>query len=640
MTCLAANHCRAHSHALLVRSLSALATLVAAVLYFVHVPNHPPGFSIDESSICYNAWTISQTGHDEYGQAWPLFFRAFGEYKSPVIIYLLAALFSVVGPGITAARLLAASCGFLGAVLLGCLTWQMTRRWVAAGLVTVTAFFTPWLFEASRLVFEVALYPAVLALFLLAVWRAHLKPRWDWFTIFALALTLALLTYSYSIGRLLAPLLALGLGLFGNRDRWPGIVKTWIAYGSLCLPLLLFYRQNPEALTGRFKALTYLNADNSVTTNVGKFIQHYLANLNPARWLVTGENNIRDHVEQSEVLLAATVALAVAGVIIILRYHRRDRWWQFVLYSLVVSAVPASLTDNPFPQLRLIAFPVLFIVLTVPTLDWLTEPGADQKKGALLVVTVILIASQGLSFQRLYHEKALGLWYVFDARFPRKVLDAALASQRRPIYLLNEPGKAGYIQALWYGVLKKVDPTALVRLPWGQAAPPGSILISTEETCQDCRLIARALNYIIYSVPPYPPENNAEKKPLETFAATIVCETPHPVWSGGQQRSLSFLVKNVSANEWPCLGGTDNSHAVILQTRWLGQDETVVPDTEREQTLPYDIEPGDTFGMTVPITPPSAPGRYYVEVDLVQKGVARFGERGSAAYRSPVEVVP
>src|SRR5438067_2146109 len=63
------------------RSLLYLLLGLAAVLYFVHVPAQPAGFSIDESSICYNAYTISQTGHDEYGQPWPLFFRAFGEYK-------------------------------------------------------------------------------------------------------------------------------------------------------------------------------------------------------------------------------------------------------------------------------------------------------------------------------------------------------------------------------------------------------------------------------------------------------------------------------------------------------------------------------------------------------------------------------
>src|SRR4051794_40903076 len=174
------------------RALVGLLVVLAAGVYFLQVPAHPPGFSIDESSICYNAYTISQTGHDEYGQQWPLFFRAFGEYKSPTIIYVLAGLFRVTGPSIAAARLLVASCGVLAAALLGLLAWRMTRRWIVAGIVTGTALLTPWLFEGSRLVFEVALYPTLVGLFLLAVWHAHAKGRWTWGNILSLALTLSL----------------------------------------------------------------------------------------------------------------------------------------------------------------------------------------------------------------------------------------------------------------------------------------------------------------------------------------------------------------------------------------------------------------------------------------------------------------
>lgn len=305
-----------------IRVLAGLVLAAAAVLYFVHVPDHPPGFSIDESSICYNAWTISQTGHDEYGKSWPLFFRAFGEYKSPTIIYLLAALFRVGGPSIAAARFLVASFGVLGALVLGLLAWRMTRRWITAAFVTCAALLTPWLFESSRLVFEVGLYPGLVGLFLLAVWSAHQNARWTWRNILALALTLVLLTYSYSIGRLLAPLLALGLALFVNRERLPGLLWTWTSYGALCLPLLLFHRANPEALTGRFTALTYLSAENPMVTNATEFGRHYLANLNPWRWLCTGEINIRDHVGGTGSLLAATVVIALFGAFLVLRYHR------------------------------------------------------------------------------------------------------------------------------------------------------------------------------------------------------------------------------------------------------------------------------------------------------------------------------
>jgi hypothetical protein len=79
---------------------------------------------------------------------------------------------------------------------------------------------------------------------------------------------------------------------------------------------------------------------------------------------------------------------------------------------------------------------------------------------------------------------------------------------------------------------------------------------------------------------------------------------------------------------------------VTLQGRWVREDGGLVADNDIEKNLPYDIEPGDTVGLALLITTPSERGRYYLEVDLVQKGVARFGERGSVPSKFAVEVNP
>ena len=68
-------------------------SLLVIVSYFYNVPRNPVGFFVDEASIAYNAHTVAQTGKDESGQTLPLYFRAFGEYKSPVYIYILSAVF-------------------------------------------------------------------------------------------------------------------------------------------------------------------------------------------------------------------------------------------------------------------------------------------------------------------------------------------------------------------------------------------------------------------------------------------------------------------------------------------------------------------------------------------------------------------
>jgi hypothetical protein len=106
-------------------------------------------------------------------------------------------------------------------------------------------------------------------------------------------------------------LLALGLAFFITRERWPGVVGIWVLYGFSLVPLFAFHRTHPDALTGRFRALTYLKAADPIAQSVAEFARHYLANIDPWRWLVTGEGDIRDHLQGSASLLAGSVVFAI-----------------------------------------------------------------------------------------------------------------------------------------------------------------------------------------------------------------------------------------------------------------------------------------------------------------------------------------
>ncbi|HBB87945.1 MAG TPA: hypothetical protein DC047_10050 [Blastocatellia bacterium] len=621
-----------------------IVTLLGAIIYFAAVPTDPPGFYIDESSIAYNAYLISRTGADEHGESWPLYFAAFGDYKNPTYIYLLAGIFRIAGPGISAARHLSAAFGLLTGIFLAVLAWQITRKASVVIIVGVSALLTPWLYESSRLVFEVALYPLLTVLFLIALWRASQKQSWQFGDIVGLAVTLSLLTYSYSIGRLLAPLLAAGLALFIRRHGWRSVIKVWLSYVVTLIPLILFYRHHPGALSNRFALLTYITPNSKVQNIAIEFARHFLANLNPWHWLITGEDNVRDHLNGFGSLLAVTVVLAIPGVILIWRKYRREPWWQFILYGLMVSVIPASLTRNEFPQLRLIAFPVFFHLLALPTLAWLAKSGTSEaavsdrdkptedkhsqrrlsKRGALLAA-LSLIVIQGTYFQRQFHKKANDRWYVFDARFPRKVMAVALETGKNPIYLSDPPGNSGYIQAYWYAVLRGFDTSRFVHLPTNVLPPAGSLVISTAEDCENCKLLAKSINYTVYAVLPSTLNTKTEALSPHGFRANIHAENLPAKLKAGTKTLVSVLVKNVSTAEWPCVG----EYAVGLRNRWLRSDGSVINDSDGHSRFPYDLEPGDTAGVHIEITAPQSPGEYLLELDVVQAQIAWFGDKGS-----------
>jgi 4-amino-4-deoxy-L-arabinose transferase-like glycosyltransferase len=467
------------------------------------VPRNPPGFYLDESSIAYNAHAIAQTGRDEYGNAWPLYFRAFGEYKNPTYVYILAALYRLTGPSILVARSLSVALGLLGCVLLGILALQMTKRRSIGVIVGVIALLTPWLFELSRMVFEVALYPLALALFLILLHRLSDKARWSQVKIFGLALALALLTYSYSIGRLLAPLLSVGLVFFLNRRRLAAIIQTWAVYAVTLIPLFVFNQRHPGALLARFYWSTYITPQSTSLQIATEFIKHYFMNISPRHLLISGDLSPVIHIPSLGSLLIAPALMIAGGIILVLRRHRDRPWWRFVLYGVLVSIVPASLTRDEFPSPRLIALPIFLLVLSVPTFVWLLEESAKPRmRQTILVIILIASAAQIAFFQwqfhRTYRYSATRL-AVFDAQYP-ELLTAAVASGRKPIYLLDHRSQPGYIQAYWYGTLRGMNVSEFVRLPSETRAPAGAVVITTEEN-PGGQIIARTSIYTLYLTP-------------------------------------------------------------------------------------------------------------------------------------------
>ena len=475
--------------------------VLALAFYLASIPNNPLGFFIDESSIAYNAYTISRSGSDEYGVQWPLYFRAFDEYKNPTYIYLLAGLFTVLGPSIWLPRLLSAVVGFGAALLLGVLARRMTGQDRIGVIVALTALATPWLFEVSRLVFEVALFPLTVVLFLLALYRTQKQSAWTRLDAFWVASTLALITYTYSIGRLLGGLLALGLLVFARRRRWIPIVQTWIMYGILLVPLMVFNQRHPGALTARFHEVSYVKPESGLLEIAGEFLNHYVDNLSLRSLLLVGDINVRHHVPGMGSMLAATALLGIVGLFLVLWSRRRDPWWQFILYGLAVSVVPAALTTDPFHTLRLIAFPVFLLVLTVPALAWLGEDGERRStRRATLAVLVVLTLIQAAVFQWQFYGEGPKRGYAFDADF-RKVLTAARAIPSRPIFLVTgRPGRYHYIQAYWYGTLHGMPASEFTRLPANKRPPAGSLVIDdiSGEACAQCQLILMQPPFVLY----------------------------------------------------------------------------------------------------------------------------------------------
>src|SRR5215510_2434268 len=421
-------------------------------LYTNGLSKNPPGFYVDECGIAYNAQLIAHTGAGQYDGRFPLFFQFYSngwtQWANPTQIYLLAIPFRLFGPGILLARVFSAFWVFAACLLLGVLAERISRNPAIGIIVGALALVTPWLFEVSRLVFETYFYPLALVLFLMAVYRAQAKDQWRAGDIAFVATTLMLLTYSYTIGRLLGPLLALGLVFFVNTpERWSAVLKTWGVYALTLIPLAIFRFRHPAALTQRFYAISYVNPETPWREIASHFVRRYLEDLSLISLLIDGDANPRHHVPGSlGSFLASAFVLAVLGLFIIIVWRWREQWWRFIVFGALASVVPGSLTADQFHSLRMVAYPIFLLVLTIPALEYLSgwtyyyEPASDvslahvskRVRRTVLAVLFCGAALQAAFFQRAFRREGPDREPFFDVDY-KTIYDSAMAQGQRQV---------------------------------------------------------------------------------------------------------------------------------------------------------------------------------------------------------------
>src|SRR5207247_11346909 len=147
-------------------------------------------------------------------------------------------------------RMFSAFSMFAAYIMLGVLATRISGQRKIGIIVAATALLTPWLFETSRLAWEPHFSTFTVVLFLLAAYRIQSKETWNWQDIAMVAGSLAVITYGYLSGRVLAPLFAVGLIFFATTwRRLLGVVTIWLAYGITLVPLILFNRSHSGQLT-------------------------------------------------------------------------------------------------------------------------------------------------------------------------------------------------------------------------------------------------------------------------------------------------------------------------------------------------------------------------------------------------------
>lgn len=219
---------------------------LAFCLRFYQLGEIPSSLNRDEPAIGYNSYSLLKTGKDEWGKKFPLGFKSFGDYKSPLYIYLTVLAIKIFGLTEFSVRFWAALAGVLTVLVIYFLGEEIFKKEkLKIGLmISFLLAISPWHIFYSRFSFEanLALFFNSLIIYLL-VKRSFKKI--DLTTIFLFLLTF----FTYSSSLVIWPLFIFIWTLFllkkiiqkGNNKR---IYQPILKIATMFLILgLVFYQQ-------------------------------------------------------------------------------------------------------------------------------------------------------------------------------------------------------------------------------------------------------------------------------------------------------------------------------------------------------------------------------------------------------------
>lgn len=208
---------------------------MAFILRVVWVDSYPAGFTPDEASLGYSAYSILKTGRDEWGEPWwKLFFtnmRSFGDYKLPLYSFLSipsVALLSLNEFSTRLPNVILGTLSVLGIYYMAKKLFPDRNRiaYISAFVLAVS----PWHIQLSRGAFEANLIVFFLPWIIYFFWEG----KYWWSAIFA-----AISMYSYHTARYFMPFLGILLLVFKSVKLDKKLLIALIVFLVLSIPTII-----------------------------------------------------------------------------------------------------------------------------------------------------------------------------------------------------------------------------------------------------------------------------------------------------------------------------------------------------------------------------------------------------------------
>ena len=352
--------------------------ILSAFLRLYNLDKIPASLNWDEVSMGYSSYSILKTGHDEWGNFMPLLFRSYGEWKSPVYIYLLVPFIQVLGLNAWAVRLPAAIAGIIAVYLTYLIGKKLYGHQVGLWASFLLAV-SPWHLMLSRPAFEAGVSLALTLAGIYFFLRFIDYPKRSRFSlrdsIFS-SLFFGLALHTYHSAQLVVPVIYLYLAIanfrrLGFKKLLVGAVVLAIFVAPIALDFLSGQTQKRFAQVGitTDAELTQMffkyrdtfplgNLGNKLVFNKATFIlakgfSNWTSYLSPHFLLGSESIRAQHSIPFRGVLYLSEFGLMAYGVFVLFKkYHGEARILPIIM--IAIGFVPAALTKDIYHVLRAI----------------------------------------------------------------------------------------------------------------------------------------------------------------------------------------------------------------------------------------------------------------------------------------------
>jgi 4-amino-4-deoxy-L-arabinose transferase-like glycosyltransferase len=383
--------------------------VIATILRFIQLGETPQGFYRDESALGYNAYSLMETGKDEFGKKWPILFRSFNDFKTPIYTYLLIPMYKVFGMTAWSTRVLSAAMGVIGIWFCFLLIKNISK---SINLALISALFlaiSPWHLIFSRTSYETNV---AFTFFVISLWSFYKFKQNNKFLIIA-AIMAALSFLTYHSERVIVPLVFLVLflnenkSIFSRKNLKITIIALTLGF-ILILPTLrlmttpgFLSRLNSlsilsknvkqpwaydENLTG-FKSKVF---NNNLLLQIREFSSLYTSYFSPRYLFGLGDPEPRTSYPDLAPLLFWQLPFLIIGLIwFFSKTKKESHKLKFLLVTIMlISPIPASITRDPFSSTR--ALPLVLPLSILVASGIYTFLNKYKKIGIMILVCLIL----------------------------------------------------------------------------------------------------------------------------------------------------------------------------------------------------------------------------------------------------------